>query len=263
MSDWIKEKVLILVKTYPVPSASYSELVCVAGITEEGKWRRLYPIPFRDLPHYQQFKKYSWVDVEVTRPDNDQRLESRSPNIDSIELADCIDTSDEWRKRREWVERLDVLTVNQLQERYEVNRTSLGVVVPTKVHDIKIEGIDSEWSEDDLRKLSQMSLGGQVANELKKIPKFSYVFECDDDKQTRHAMVTDWEPGMRYIKALKSNPDPRMAAEEVKNFYLKLMDRSKYDTRWFMGTVHPYNTWIVVGLFYPPKLQQAALTVLF
>ena len=250
----------MLVKTYPVPSASYSELVCVAGITEEGKWRRLYPIPFRDLPSYQQFKKYSWVDVEVIKPDNDQRLESRRPNIDSIELSDYVDPSYEWRNRRRWVEALDVLTVNQLQEKYEVNHTSLGVVVPTKVHDIKIEGIDSEWSEEDLGKLNQMSLIGQFTHELKKIPKFSYVFECGDDNKTHRAMITDWEMGMRYINTLKSNPDPSTAAEKVKSFYLKLMDRSKYDTRWFMGTVHPYNTWIVVGLFYPPKLRQAALT---
>lgn len=260
MSDWIKEKVLILVKTYPVPSASYSELVCIAGITEDGQWRRLYPVPFRDLPRYQQFSKYSWVDVEVTRPDNDQRLESRRPNIDSIGIGDCIDTSDKWRKRRKWVERLDVLTVNQLEDKFADSHTSLGVVVPT-VHDVEIKEIDVDWSEKDRGKLSQMNLDWQPANQLTKIPfEFRYVFECDDDKKTRRAMITDWELGMRYINTLKSNPDPRMAAEEVKNYYLKLTDRDKYDTRWFMGTRHPYNTWIVVGLFYPPKLRQMALT---
>lgn len=31
-----KLKVLITVKTYPIPSAKYDELVCTAGVTERG-----------------------------------------------------------------------------------------------------------------------------------------------------------------------------------------------------------------------------------
>ena len=37
-------KVLIVVKTYPIPSARYDELVCTAGVTESGDFVRLYPI---------------------------------------------------------------------------------------------------------------------------------------------------------------------------------------------------------------------------
>lgn len=45
-----KLKVLITVKTYPIPSAKYDELVCTAGVTGAGDFIRLYPINFRDLP---------------------------------------------------------------------------------------------------------------------------------------------------------------------------------------------------------------------
>jgi len=31
------------------------------------------------------------------------------------------------------------------------------------------------------------------------------------------------------------------------------------DTRFFMGTVFPYNTWVVVGVFWPPKRLQREL----
>ena len=37
-SVYTKTKVLITVMTYPLPSRGYQELVCTAGITEEGKW---------------------------------------------------------------------------------------------------------------------------------------------------------------------------------------------------------------------------------
>ncbi len=51
-------RVLITVKTYPIPSAKYDELSCTAGVTEEGEFIRLYPINYRDLPWGQQFKKF-------------------------------------------------------------------------------------------------------------------------------------------------------------------------------------------------------------
>jgi len=38
-------KVLIAVTTYPLPSRSYDELVCTAGLLEDGTWIRIFPIP--------------------------------------------------------------------------------------------------------------------------------------------------------------------------------------------------------------------------
>ncbi|MBL8817012.1 MAG: hypothetical protein JNL58_13370 [Planctomyces sp.] len=58
-------RVLILVKTYPLPSRGYQELVCTAGITEAGEWVRLYPIDYRYRPADQQFDKYQWIEVEL------------------------------------------------------------------------------------------------------------------------------------------------------------------------------------------------------
>ena len=44
-----KTRVFITVKAYPTLSYKYDELVCTAGITDEGKWMRIYPVPFRHL----------------------------------------------------------------------------------------------------------------------------------------------------------------------------------------------------------------------
>lgn len=57
-------RVLITVKTYPIPSSKYDELVCTAGVTETGDFVRLYPINFRDLPYDKQFTKYQWIEVD-------------------------------------------------------------------------------------------------------------------------------------------------------------------------------------------------------
>ncbi len=49
-----EERILVLCKTYPSPSAKYSETSCVAGITEPGNLIRLYPVPFRLVNDEQQ-----------------------------------------------------------------------------------------------------------------------------------------------------------------------------------------------------------------
>lgn len=54
----IKE-ILIVAKTYPTKSKKYTELVCTAGVDEDGNWYRIYPIPTKTLKEYEGFKKYT------------------------------------------------------------------------------------------------------------------------------------------------------------------------------------------------------------
>ena len=82
-----KIRVLITVKTYPIPSSTYDELVCTAGVTETGEFIRLYPINFRDLPFSQQFKKYQWIEISAEKhTGRDVRKESYRPDSESIKL---------------------------------------------------------------------------------------------------------------------------------------------------------------------------------
>ncbi len=74
--NWRELKVLVLVKTYPRPSQHHQEVVCTAGMTEEGKWIRLYPINYRYRPYTQWFRKYEWIKVVAVKHSNDPRPES-------------------------------------------------------------------------------------------------------------------------------------------------------------------------------------------
>ena len=62
-----KTRVLITVKTYPLPSDKYTELVCTAGILEDGSLIRLYPIDYRYRDYWQWYKKYQWIEVEIDK----------------------------------------------------------------------------------------------------------------------------------------------------------------------------------------------------
>ena len=82
-----KLRVLITVKTYPIPSSKYDELVCTAGVKETGDFVRLYPINFRDLPFSKQYRKYQWIEIIASKHEGrDARKESYRPDSDSIQI---------------------------------------------------------------------------------------------------------------------------------------------------------------------------------
>ena len=73
----MNEKILVLVRTIPEKSATYEHLVCVAGINNNGEWRRLYPFKFRHGEKSVDFRKKDLIEVTLANPDNDKRKESR------------------------------------------------------------------------------------------------------------------------------------------------------------------------------------------
>ena len=84
MAVYQKKKVLITVKTYPLPSRKAIEVSCTAGVTEDSKWIRLFPLPFRRLEYERQFKKYQWIEANVTKALSDPRSESYKVDLDTI-----------------------------------------------------------------------------------------------------------------------------------------------------------------------------------
>lgn len=259
-------KVLITVKTYPHPSRGHLELVCTAGITEAGEWVRLYPIDYRYRPRHQQFEKYQWVEVELAPrgSGNDDRKESRKPNMDSLRiLTPPLSTKNEWCERREIIDRLPVYTKIQLEQQYAIDKTSLGIVRPTRVLEIKVEQTERDWKPDWQQVINQMTLFGPQPKPLTKIPyKFSYVFECEDSEKPHNAMIEDWELGRLFLREVERRGSEERAIDSViNNFITKMADPSR-DLRFFMGTVFPYNTWVVIGTFYPPKIKQPQQTQL-
>jgi hypothetical protein len=260
---YTQTRVLITVLTYPHPSRGYQELVCTAGITDDNEWVRLYPVDYRYLPSHQRFRKYQWIEVELAErgTGNDQRKESRKPSLDSIRLqGEPLSPEENWEDRRQIVDRLPAHTLNELKVLYDQDKTSLGIVRPARVRDLKIEESDPEWKPEWQNVLKQFRLFGQQPKSLTKIPlKFSYVFECEDSNKPHNAMIEDWELGVLYLNEVNRLGDKHKAADSVKRKFFNEMCGSDKETRFFMGTVFPYNTWIVLGVFWPPRDLQMKL----
>ena len=135
MEESKKEKILILVKTYPNRSTKYIETVCTAGIRADGTWVRLFPIPFRLYDGEQQFSKYQWVECTVNKA-RDPRPESYHVDIDQpIVPEEKIGAQEKWEyRRRAILDRVKVYTrFSELRELVSENEGSLAVFHPTSV----------------------------------------------------------------------------------------------------------------------------------
>lgn len=254
-SDFAHSRVLILVKTYPHPSESSRELVCSAGVTPNGNWVRLYPVDFRYRPRHQRFKKYQWIEVNLTHkdPSQDNRKESRTPDLNSIRLLDWLPPGT-WEKRRQIVDTLPTHTLKELHRLYEEDRTSLGVVVPSEVLDLKIASCRPHWKPKWQRLFSQISLFGETAKTLRKVPyMFQYVFMCDDCSTPYRRAILDWELGALFWSEVRRLGSEQRAAKSVRRKFLEEMCSPGRETRFFVGTHWPYNTWLVLGVYWPPS----------
>lgn len=158
--------------------------------------------------------------------------------------------------------------MNQLRAQHEQDKVngrapvSLGIVRPTRIIDVLVEATSGEWKAEWKAMLNQGVLFGDAPKEIRKLPfKWSYVFECEDSDGKPHtAMNEDWEIGVLYWKELERRGTPEKAAESVRHKCLEMVAAER-DSRFFMGTVFPYNTWIVLGVFWPAKEEQGRLFI--
>jgi len=257
----VRLKVLITVKTYPIPSAKYEELVCTAGVTEQGDFIRLYPINFRDLPFDQQYKKYQWIEVDAFKHRADTRKESHRPDCDSLTLlGEPIPSNPgNWSSRAKYVLLKKSKSLEDLYEKQLSDHTSLGIIKPKKIHSLKLTEDSSPWKPGFIEALKQRKLFERRQYTLvppRKIPfKFHYHFECDDQRcKTHRMMIEDWELGALFWRIVDSGADYPEALEKVgEKFFNDICGEGK-DTHFFVGTIaaHPKN-WIILGTFYPKK----------
>ncbi len=269
-----KARVLITVKTYPLPSRSYTELVCTAGLLDGEKWIRMYPIPYRFLQDQQKYPKYSWVELNLTRNTSDFRPESYSPKLgvdEPINVFEHIGTANEWAARKSYVLKEVFTSMSELIElaKDSNQRKSLATLKPSRIVDFVIEEDEREWKQewqDQLKQFNMFELPTQHGQKkvVKKLPyKFSYRFFSEGDKEPRKMMIEDWEIGALFWKCLyQKDGDEQAALDLVKQKYLE--EFAGKDLYLFVGTTKLFhnvapNPFVIIGVFYPPKTQQPAL----
>lgn len=266
----VKERVLITVKTYPTLSKSYTELVCTAGFREDGSWIRIYPSPFRFLDDSQRYKKYQWIELELSKNPKDIRPESFRPtNIDAVTLHEIIRPERDWELRRKFILEKNKIYTNlaEIIAGAKKNEMSLAIFKPTKIIDFTAEAVSGEWEltkkEAAQEALKQGSLFDEEDNsEFKIMPKLPWKFKyrfIDDNGKESSLMIEDWEIGQLYWNCLKTS-NPEDAVTKVREKYFDNFAKTK-DLFFFLGTTREWhqrapNPYVIIGTFHPPHITQ-------
>lgn len=259
-----RERILILAKTYPSPSARNVETSCVAGINENGVMRRLYPVPFRLIEQDHQFKKWQWIDVGIEKALADHRPESHKVDIGSLVAGDEMPTKKDWADRRVWMERMPTFSdFRELDQARKDSDMSIALLRPKKILSLEIKDArNKDWTDEEREKLTRAQMQGDLfsevqakaqVRELRKVPyDFYYSYLCDTadgERSFRHKIV-DWEAGMLYWTTLKRYGESGWKEK----FRAKLEDDfQKKDLMFLMGNQHRFqDQWLIISLFYPP-----------
>ena len=259
---WKTVRLCILVKTYPVIDER-GEAVCMAGVTDDARVIRLFPVRFRSLPAYARFKKFQWFTAELKKSP-DPRPESHEINLDSIrDLAPKpVSTVGGWAERDRLVEPLRASSLEELNNLRQTTGQSLGLVRPADIGRLTLKHVGDEWTEKQANRLRQMSMFNNAPKgELQKIPyEFRYRWRCADGSCTRHDMeLLDWEIAESYRRWR------RLYGTEWKAKLMERYDeelRNRYDSQWFLGTFARYpDKWTLIGWYRPPKRNSTSPAV--
>lgn len=272
-------RVLLTVTTYPLPSRSYDELVCTAGVREDGTWVRIYPVPLSFLMQVKRsgrmpVRKYTWLEVDLERRKDDFRPESHSPvnrDFAAIQVHEHIGTERHWAERKKVCLQNVYTDLSQLiAESQEPTNVSLATFKPARILDLVIEPEDRDWKPVWKELRQQLDLFAEGAQEepkqmIPKLPyKFSYRFE-DDKGRVSTLMIEDWEIGQLYWNCLRdANGNEAVALEKVRSKYAEAF-LSEHDIHLFLGTIKDShvkrwpNPFVIIGVFYPKRVEQLGL----
>ncbi|MCK6557584.1 hypothetical protein HUU39_06480 [candidate division KSB1 bacterium] len=263
MDNWQPKRILILGTTYPSYSQKYTETVCTGGIFEDTfEMVRLHPIPHRYLETEHQFKSFQFIKAKITRNLSDPRPESYRIEPNSIELQEAI-PPERPEDRRKYLERSPHFcsSVEELKDRQDKHRTSLGIVVPKKIIDCSIEPRSEherlEWEEKERTILDQQDL----FNMLKPIDfpeaQFFVSWECNDIRCRGHKMnLHQWGIHELYRK-LKNDPE---RDKKVLKAMRSRLDQSNQDVFLFLGNFRGIQfNFGLMDSYSAKKTQQLAL----
>ena len=252
-----RKKILILVKTYPHPSNKSIETVCTAGLTDDGDWIRIYPVPYRYLAGEQQFKIFDWIEADVKKrnPGQDPRKESYHVEASSIRIVGHLDSEDDAARRFRLLQAAAVPSFEEVQRRHKgEEKASLAAIRPHIMYGLEFKKVAEEWSPKELTALNQLSMVAQNDGQrpLRKVP---YEIRCSfDDSNEAHThhniLLTAWEYNWLLLKLIDQYyGDEEKAKNELNKRWMQnfAKDRTAY---LILGTPlqqDRFSTFIAIG----------------
>ncbi len=250
------KKVLLTVKAYPDKCKKLGYCVCIAGITDSDELIRLYPVSITQFNKKNSFKKFTWFTVSCERAKEKlNRKESYHINPHSkIEILDSI--SNDYNSKNATILPLLSKSIEELKEKYSKDKTSLGIIKPELI-DFIVEKPNKD--EEGIASYTQKNLFGDDIKSIDSIPYiFRYRFKCNDSRCRGHTiMCEDWE----LLESWRKYEKIYGKDEGIKKIKEKFFDwmKNERDLYFYMGTYSKYPTWLIIGIYYPPKQKNKTL----
>ena len=257
-------RVVICAKTYPELSRRHTETVCTAGIREDGRPVRLYPVPLRYLGTNQKYALYDVIEVRGEPNPRDARPESFMIWHDTIKLKEQIPTDYSWQARREWLwkdpawhfDSMDALKAEQANTGRSIGLLRPGEIVEAAVHP-KPSGAAREHRERQQEIQSQRDFFLPEYKALDFIPveyrlRWRCAVPCSTCRDNPHdTMILDW--GLIQLGRKHSPEAARQKLADITN-------HGTHDVRLMMGSFFKYpQSFGVIALWHPPRRPQGDL----
>jgi len=256
-------RLLVTVKAYPSVSTKYHELVCCAGITDDKRWVRLYPVPYRDLPGHKQFQKYDIIEIDAERREahKDNRPESWRPLLDTVKFVGHIETNKgNWDARLQWIKPTLLRGFAELLEKPASENKSLGAFRPNKILGVPVVKDAGNWTDAQVNAINQQDFFS-AKEPLEKVPyRFRLGFE-DENRSEHWLSVIDWEFFQLWRKERDRLGNGEKAAEQVRQ-KLEQVSAADKDLILFCGNLaNPAmrKSFMILGCCWPKKTAQQML----
>jgi len=191
----VRTRVRILVKAFPQHSEKYEETVCCAGIGDDQRLIRLYPITYRRLAKEHQFNRYDLIEALATKASNDTRPESYRVDHDSIKVIERDKLTDEARVRL-WQPHI-VTSLTALQLEYRSVGRSLGIIRPDP-GSLQFLWKEAEQEEQDDTRSVQASLFEAPLRPLKP-PELTFFYRYTSAGTEHTQSIQDWEVQATFL----------------------------------------------------------------
>lgn len=245
------ERCLLLCTSYPTYSEKHGPTVCMAGMTEEGEFRRLYPMPFDVFAEKEDMRKRQWIEYEI-REEGDYRKESYKIVPESVKTLE----EEDYKSIGEICRENKVSSIEKLNKMQEADDTSLGIVEPSEIQSLSID-----YSDEREEMLDEYNGGINIVPCHTRYEFFcgdGCVSECDLEGGTHNIMCEDIELGTAYWNFKRNYPTEEEAEEKLKEKFLDWMVENR-DVYFLMGTHYRFQTWMVISILYPPEMPSGSV----
>ncbi len=211
------------------------------------------------MDYSKWYKKYQWIEVDIRKHkrEKDNRIDSYEPNVKTLRVVGEPLPAGNWEERKKIIMPLISQSLEELKDNFEKQKISLGILKPRKIK-LSIGSEKEDWSKKHQQVLRQGCLFDRQPKKLEKIPfKFSYDFFCNDKrcKKGHSLKIIDWELSELYRGLKEKHPySPDIVLEKIKQKWETEMLGEKRDPHLIVGTHFPYPTFLVIGVFWPPKV---------